>query len=518
MTNQLNIRQSIIAIIQTVEPISRNCGFSEDGLNKARAAVEQYEPHVVVYGRYNAGKSTLINALISEKGESVAKMADAPCTSKVDEYKWRDITFVDTPGIHAPIEHQRCAVTELKKATLVLFVVSTAGTFDEAEVIEELKSIIRSRIPMFIVINNKDGYKPDSPVLKNIIQKLNQHVVGAVDEHSFVQFIHVNAKSGLRSKGLWQERTKAVKLWEHSGMDILSTELQHRIAQTSEGELCLPAFQILETELTKIEKKLLENIQDAKLSQQQHTIQTVHNELREIEDAGNQHIKELGNQLVGHLFQDFSKGQDGQAVVSKYINDIQGYLQTLVDEQVQTMIQVSDAPNTPQKMSAEGVVVSENVRGLLMKGADKEVLKQGMLQLRKLKIPMFKGRWESTLTRWAGNTSKYLGPIITICFFAFELWSASKKQKQAEAEHQRFVEECKQAAQSVSFNVQQEVSENWQFSVRQHFAPLLDSMKGDVAKGTETDQKNKEHLETVRAMVDKLKSLKVLVSVNTNAY
>ena len=50
-----------------------------------------------------------VNALISEKERS-CKVADAPCTSKVDEYKWRDITFVDTPGIHAPIEHQRCAL------------------------------------------------------------------------------------------------------------------------------------------------------------------------------------------------------------------------------------------------------------------------------------------------------------------------------------------------------------------------------------------------------------------------
>ena len=512
MTNQLNIRQSIIDIIQTVQPISRSCGLGEDGLNKARAAVGQYEPHVVVYGRYNAGKSTLINALISEKGESIAKIADAPCTSKVDEYTWRDITFVDTPGIHAPIEHQRCAVTELKKATMVLFVVSTAGTFDEEEVIEELKSIIRSRVPVFIVINNKDGYTPDSPALKNIIQTLNKHVVDVVDEHSFVQFIQVNAKSGMRSKSFWQEPHKAAKLWERSGMDILSTELQHRIAKTSEGELCLPAFQILESELAKIETKLLESIQDAQLSQQQHTIQTVHNERRQIEDAGNQHIKALGNQLVGQLFQAFSKGQDGQAVVGKYINDVQGYLQTLVDEQVQAMIQVTDAPNSPKTRDAEGFVVSDNVRGLLMKGADKEVLKQGMLQLRRMKVPMFKGRWESTLSRWAGNTSKYLGPVINIAMFAFELWSASKKQKQAEAERQRFVEECKQAAQSVLFNVQQEVTENWQFSVRQHFEPIINRMESVVDEGSQRDQQNKEHLETVRSMNDRLKSLKVQIS------
>ena len=61
MTNQLNIRQSIIDIIQTVQPISRSCGLSEDGLNKARAAVEQYEPHVVVYGRARENRRQCAN-------------------------------------------------------------------------------------------------------------------------------------------------------------------------------------------------------------------------------------------------------------------------------------------------------------------------------------------------------------------------------------------------------------------------------------------------------------------------
>ena len=62
-----------------------------------------------------------------------------------------------------------------------MFVVSTSGTFDEAEVIEELKNIIRSRIPVFIVTTTKMAVRFAS--LKEHYPNTNKHVVDVVDEH-----------------------------------------------------------------------------------------------------------------------------------------------------------------------------------------------------------------------------------------------------------------------------------------------------------------------------------------------
>lgn len=55
---------------------------------------------VMVYGIYNAGKSTLINALL---GEEVAPTGDIPLTSTVGAYRWNNHTILDTPGVDAPL-------------------------------------------------------------------------------------------------------------------------------------------------------------------------------------------------------------------------------------------------------------------------------------------------------------------------------------------------------------------------------------------------------------------------------
>ena len=51
---------------------------------------------IMVYGVYNAGKSTLINALI---GQNIAPAGDIPLTDRVDEYRWGQYAILDTPGV-----------------------------------------------------------------------------------------------------------------------------------------------------------------------------------------------------------------------------------------------------------------------------------------------------------------------------------------------------------------------------------------------------------------------------------
>ena len=61
------------------------------------------KPKVMVYGIYNSGKSTLINALCKEE---VAEMADRPMTDQITEYDKGDYYLVDSPGVDAPIQHE----------------------------------------------------------------------------------------------------------------------------------------------------------------------------------------------------------------------------------------------------------------------------------------------------------------------------------------------------------------------------------------------------------------------------
>lgn len=60
-----------------------------------RTRAETDRPRIMVYGVYNAGKSTLLNALL---GSEQAAMADRPETAEIRGYDWRGYTLLDTPA------------------------------------------------------------------------------------------------------------------------------------------------------------------------------------------------------------------------------------------------------------------------------------------------------------------------------------------------------------------------------------------------------------------------------------
>lgn len=79
---------------------------------------------VMVYGIYNAGKSTLINALV---GQEVAPTGDIPLTDKVSSYRWNNHTILDTPGVDAPLAHEEVTKAQMMTADAIIFVVNPSG-------------------------------------------------------------------------------------------------------------------------------------------------------------------------------------------------------------------------------------------------------------------------------------------------------------------------------------------------------------------------------------------------------
>ena len=71
--------------------------------NTVKNLLDFDKPKVMVYGIYNSGKSTLINALMRQE---VAEMADRPMTNQISEFDRNEYVLVDTPGIDAPIAHE----------------------------------------------------------------------------------------------------------------------------------------------------------------------------------------------------------------------------------------------------------------------------------------------------------------------------------------------------------------------------------------------------------------------------
>jgi GTP-binding protein Era len=117
---------------------------------------------VSILGRPNAGKSTLLNALV---GEKIAIVSDKPQTTRtaiqgILTRPEAQIVFLDTPGIHKTdtLLNKRMAETvraALEERDLLLFVHDASGPFrpEDAEAIALLKKV---ETPAIAVLNKID--------------------------------------------------------------------------------------------------------------------------------------------------------------------------------------------------------------------------------------------------------------------------------------------------------------------------------------------------------------------------
>ena len=144
-------------------------------------------------GRPNAGKSTLVNALV---GEKVAIVSDKPQTTRrrilgVARRPGAEIALVDTPGIHKPEYRMNAAMVHdakdaLGSADLVLFVVDVSGERGPGEkYIADL--VERAGVPTVLVPNKIDRIRKE---------KLLPLITELTAGRSFEEVVPVSARTG----------------------------------------------------------------------------------------------------------------------------------------------------------------------------------------------------------------------------------------------------------------------------------------------------------------------------------
>ncbi len=144
-------------------------------------------------GRPNAGKSTLVNALV---GEKVAIVSDKPQTTRkrilgVARRPGCEIALIDTPGIHRPqyrlnAEMVREATEALSTADRILMVVDAVDKRGPGEQFI-LDRIAQSGTPVILALNKIDLLPRESllPILSEFSGK-----------HDFREIVPVSAKTG----------------------------------------------------------------------------------------------------------------------------------------------------------------------------------------------------------------------------------------------------------------------------------------------------------------------------------
>src|SRR5215467_10902529 len=156
-----------------------------------------------ILGRPNAGKSTLLNALV---GEKLAIISPKPQTTRnrilgiinVEKQKGRDagqIVLIDTPGVHRPDSSLgRMMMSEVREALegcdLILLIVDAHRKW-AAEDTFVLDLVKKSGTPVFLLLNKIDMLADKRNLLPLIAQ--------FQPLHNFQEIIPISA---LRKKGL----------------------------------------------------------------------------------------------------------------------------------------------------------------------------------------------------------------------------------------------------------------------------------------------------------------------------
>jgi len=198
---------------------------------------------VMVYGVYNAGKSTLINALL---GREEAAVDDIPKTDQVTAYAWDKYTVLDTPGVDAPIEHESVTKAQMLKADAIIFVVDPLGTVEEVKTLEVLVDLLAEHKQVFMVFNDKKGLSDEDFIkLKDQTRDQLQQIAtvrGMVNILKDVPIVKLNAKRALNGQlkgkpelvelsGYPAFRSQLVEFLDGISPDAVYERLKHELVE-----------------------------------------------------------------------------------------------------------------------------------------------------------------------------------------------------------------------------------------------------------------------------------------------
>lgn len=180
---------------------------------------------LALLGYFNAGKSTLLNALL---GQNVEAMAAAPETARVRAYEWNGLRILDMPGSQARAADAAEASSGLRRAHAVLYVLSSEK-LDDGGILEELRALREARVPFLVVVNEQHRFS-DEQHRADTLKQLEAQWANKVQALPEVQTFWVNAELARRGR-----QENKLSLVEHSRVERLEASLLRMLAGADES-------------------------------------------------------------------------------------------------------------------------------------------------------------------------------------------------------------------------------------------------------------------------------------------
>lgn len=495
--------------------------------------LENFNPSIMLYGVYNSGKSSLINALYGEAEK--ASTGDRPLTADIQGYQWNGYTIWDTPGIDAPIEHEKITQEHLKKTEIVLFLLSNDGVFEEKYIYEKIADIIFLGKPISIILNNKKGIDPESEDFYKDINKVNKNLIKIADAKGIknieqkVDVIYVNTKSALKAKLEGKNL-----LLKKSNIQTVADTIDKLLLESDTGNIVNTLNQYITSFIDNIIEKIDNQTDDIALSEIQSLLTYLEKNKQtsflSLKNRCYKDIQNIGNDISGFILEKKEQTDINKMVEVKLevmnqkvnieITKLIANLETKF-EKVNTVI-LNNLENSGIEMDEyseddEFTMPNEAKVGMKKMGeaaldglkdqkAVAEGLKDGMMQLRKMKVPGFKGKWEKGFEKVAGENAKFIGkvvgPAIRVFAVAWEVYGSIRDHNKYMEEKRNFVQAANNSANKWVDEQKSNITALLEEEFSELYDPLIKALQ-DNLKG------ESEQLNNIVTKKEKLSDVKV---------
>ncbi len=488
-TTYLEIQNRINEYSKDVVSIDELNSFNQH----IEAKLSDFNPTLMVYGTYNAGKSSLLNALFGQ--EEKAKTGDSPETSKIQAYKYNGYTIYDTPGINAPIDHDKVTKEHLKKAEMILFVISNDGSLEEEYVYQRISEIVKSNKPLIIVLNNKRGIDISSKEAIDEMDKVNLNLSKIGDRNGIdkienkVSLCMVNAKTSL--KGKVEKKQLILKKSNILQLErLINQTLSDSGSKEVENTLNLYIKDFVERVISQIDQSI-DNVQVRKVEELITYLEKLKmgSSVRLSNQIDKQMIR-LSDELeivflddedvtesLAREYIDTNLDKISQVVESEFkkinsdlktkINDFSvefekisaGYQANLPREQLKT----SDSPLLPEELEGK-------IKDVLTSPKVVEAGTAQVLTLAKEFLPKVVMHGKGPV--WISKISAKAGPLVTVAVEAFGMFSAYQEHQQMiERERSRAI-----SAKNTAMNIADEVKVGLNGSINDNLSAVFDDL------------------------------------------
>ena len=418
--------------------------------------IDDHTLHILVYGAYNSGKSTLVNALL---GEARARVGDVPTTDRIDSYDWEGYRLLDTPGVNAPIDHEKTTAAQLKRTKAVVLVIRE-GDQDARDVYDRLFEMMRDKKTVFVVVNHQLGNAEEiGALIRKIVDILEQ----SGGEHGIaVQSLHTIPIFPVNLYTAWNGRSRNQdKLTEHSGfgrfLDAFydwTRTLDDETHHLSEVKDMVMRLWYAPASGECARRRETPNGEElAQLRETQRTLAAGKNQLHGEASRRTERAIDRVKPDIFSLLRESQSDVDFHSrlpgIIEPVVHEMERWLhdELGIDSTVSAKASTSfggDRDVAPRTRDLEPMMKS--VKSALGKASDPKVVKDLLLKLRPTDIGKFlglKGKWHTTLGKYAGTISKVAGAATWVLNVGMTIWDAKRAHDEQE-------EQNRQARQAVT--------------------------------------------------------------------